>query len=673
MSAIFAPGIGLLNRLRYPYKFWLVGVLFLMPLVLIGLVLINEVNQRIGFMAQERPGIEYIAQTRKVLQVVQRHRALHIAFLNGDASFRERMQQQQGVIENEMAALQALDERMGGLLATGGRVKQLRDGWHSLRGKTAGLDSEQSFGQHTDLLAEILALITHVANTSNLNLDSSLDSYYLAQMLVTQLPLLVEDMGQVRSIASGVTVLRMFTPESWEHLLVGSLRVSDTARLTRTRFRAVVEANPGLGADLQAEAEAVLATVARYGATIRGMLDDDDVTVTTEQIFQESSDAIDAAYGLFDRIAPAFDSLLAERIDGYKKLRLLAVAIMLSVLLAMIYVFVSFYLAVLKSITELRSGIQQVAEGDLTVRVNLATRDELRQIAGQVNEMTARFHELVGKVLGSSGQLASTAEELSATSGQTSQGIVEQMSQTDQVATAVNEMSTTVQEVARSAAATSEATHNASREVGTGHDVVRETVSNIDALAREIRDTAGLVHRLGESSDEIGNVVDVIRGIAEQTNLLALNAAIEAARAGEQGRGFAVVADEVRTLAGRTQKSTGEIQAMIEGLQSGARQAVQAMESSTSRTEESVASAARAGEALASISQSVTTITDMSAQIASAAEEQSTVAEEINRNITQIAHISEQNATSSTQVASSSRELAQMSEELQRMLAVFRV
>jgi methyl-accepting chemotaxis protein len=198
-------------------------------------------------------------------------------------------------------------------------------------------------------------------------------------------------------------------------------------------------------------------------------------------------------------------------------------------------------------------------------------------------------------------------------------------------------------------------------------------METIRALAAEIQDTATAVHNLGEESRGISKVLEVIRAIAEQTNLLALNAAIEAARAGESGRGFAVVADEVRALAGRSQQATQEIQAMIERLQGGADTAVAAMSASEAKTGEGVAMAEQAGAALAAITLSVETIADMSAQIASAAEEQSVVSEEISRNITRIAQISDHNAAASQQNSSSCGDLLLMAEELGEMVAVFRV
>jgi methyl-accepting chemotaxis protein len=234
-------------------------------------------------------------------------------------------------------------------------------------------------------------------------------------------------------------------------------------------------------------------------------------------------------------------------------------------------------------------------------------------------------------------------------------------------------MNSTIQEVSRSASASAEAVHQAMEESNRGKDVVEQTMSTITILADEIRGGAQAVQVLGDESQNINQVLEVIRSIAEQTNLLALNAAIEAARAGDQGRGFAVVADEVRALAGRSQQATLEIRTMIERLQSGADNAVKAMAGSEGKTGESVAMAQRAGDALSAITGSVAIMADMSTQIASAAEEQSAVAEEINRSITRIAQIASQNVMCSERNAHVSSDLAIMSDGLRDMVAVFRV
>jgi len=260
--------------------------------------------------------------------------------------------------------------------------------------------------------------------------------------------------------------------------------------------------------------------------------------------------------------------------------------------------------------------------------------------------------------------LSSATNKMQVQSDSARQGVTRQQSEIDQVATAINEMTATVQEVSRSATDAAAAASQADQESSNGRNVVSQTVSSIQTLAGNVEQAADVIQKLEVDTTEIGSVLDVIKGIADQTNLLALNAAIEAARAGEQGRGFAVVADEVRTLASRTQESTEEINTMIEKLQTGAKNAVEAMETGREQAQKGVEQASLAGESLNAITQSVATINDMNTQIAGAADEQSKVAEEINRNVVNISQVANETAINVAQVAEQSGELGSLASTL---------
>ncbi|WP_425502122.1 methyl-accepting chemotaxis protein [Pseudomonas piscis] len=287
--------------------------------------------------------------------------------------------------------------------------------------------------------------------------------------------------------------------------------------------------------------------------------------------------------------------------------------------------------------------------------------------------MDVTLRELIGGIRDGVTQIASAAEQLSAVTEQTSAGVNSQKVETDQVATAMHEMTATVQEVARNAESASQAAAAADGEGREGDKVVAQAIEQIERLASEVVRSTEAMTVLQQESDKIGSVMDVIKTVAEQTNLLALNAAIEAARAGEAGRGFAVVADEVRGLAQRTQKSTEEIEELVAGLQNGTQQVAAVMHNSRVLTDNSVELTRKAGASLGTITRTVSSIQSMNQQIAAAAEEQSAVAEQISRNIINVRDVSEQTAAASEQTAASSVELARLGGQLQMMVSRFRV
>ncbi|MPQ66604.1 MULTISPECIES: methyl-accepting chemotaxis protein [unclassified Pseudomonas] len=314
---------------------------------------------------------------------------------------------------------------------------------------------------------------------------------------------------------------------------------------------------------------------------------------------------------------------------------------------------------------------EQVAAGNLSANVTVSRRDELGALQLSMQRMTLNLRELIGGLREGVIQIASAAEELSAVTEQTSAGVNNQRQETDQVATAMNEMAATVQEVARNAEQASTAAVSATREAREGGEVLGQAMNQIDKLANEVNHSTTAMGDLKQESDKIGSVLDVIKSVAQQTNLLALNAAIEAARAGEAGRGFAVVADEVRSLAQRTQTSTEEIEQLISGLHNGTEKVASSLESSRTLAQSSVEFTRRAGVSLDGITQSVQAIESMNHQIATAAEQQSAVAEEINRSVTNVRQISEQTSAASEETAASSIELARLGVHLQTLVGKF--
>jgi methyl-accepting chemotaxis protein len=302
-----------------------------------------------------------------------------------------------------------------------------------------------------------------------------------------------------------------------------------------------------------------------------------------------------------------------------------------------------------------------------------ARGDEFGQLLGALSQARGNLRDVLTQVDEVTTQLSAAAEQLSAVTEQTSAGVNSQKVETDQVATAMNEMAATVQDVARTAEEASTSAHLADEQAVQGSAAVNQVIRQMGDLSGEIDRSAEAVNVLSKETESIGSVLTVINEIAGQTNLLALNAAIEAARAGEAGRGFAVVADEVRGLASRTQRSTAEIEALISSLQMGSQQAVIMMEGSRRMASEAVGLARNAGGELNAITGTVSKIQAMNQQIATAAEEQSAVAEEINRSVLNVRDVAEQSAAASEETAASSVELARLGAQLQTLLGRFRL
>lgn len=324
-------------------------------------------------------------------------------------------------------------------------------------------------------------------------------------------------------------------------------------------------------------------------------------------------------------------------------------------------------------IAQALDAAENIAEGNLTQPIKVDGDDEAGRLLRAMNKMQEKLRDTLQRISGSATQLASAAEELNAVTDESARGLTQQNNEIEQAATAVNEMTSAVEEVARNAVSTSEASKNATASAGDGRDLVQETVSAIERMSGDVRGTATLIGALAEESRDIGKVLDVIRGLADQTNLLALNAAIEAARAGEAGRGFAVVADEVRALAHRTQQSTSEIERMIGSIQAGTEQAVDSMRNSTERAESTLNIAKGAGMSLDTINSAIIEINERNLVIASAAEEQAQVAREVDRNLVNIRDLSVQSATGASQTSAASSELSRLAVDLNGMVGRFRL
>ncbi|QRY76954.1 HAMP domain-containing protein [Pseudomonas sp. PDNC002] len=399
----------------------------------------------------------------------------------------------------------------------------------------------------------------------------------------------------------------------------------------------------------------------------------DEYTAALEEEKQVHAQMNDRAAQVMQQVDNAY---AAQRSAMLAQLRTNALLIIGSAVLALLVGALASLLITWMIVRPLRQVIgmaRRIAEGDLSVSVEVRRKDEVGQLMGAVGSMADSLRGIVSRLSDGVGQITASAQALSSVTERTQHGVNSQKAETDQVATAMNQMAATVHDVARNAEEAASSAEQADGKVASGQDVVRQTLGRIEQLADAVRAATESIEQLGRESQSIGSVLVVIKNVAEQTNLLALNAAIEAARAGEQGRGFAVVADEVRALARRTQQSTAEIETLIAALQNGATTSVQRMQRSHALVEMTVGDAVQTEAALGTIASAVAVIHQMNQQIAAASEQQSAVAEEISRSVTSIRGIADESAQAMESTASSSVELAQLSRELQGLVGQFRL
>lgn len=676
MKRLLYPAVALMNRLSFGMKFSLISVLFLLPMLATNYFLVRDSWSQFQGTRIELQSLDLLGSSlalRRDLETlnnqVQINAVLGQSGKAGDLEGKISALEQS--VLSRLQSLNAMTADPEQASAFEGKRDELIAAFKAQQQETSLLSKSALIGK---LLNKAQMLSQIIASQSGLSRDPQSDLRQLSELLTSVTAQVTQTLGEGRAMGAyslGQGFLNSSSSTRFDELL---------QQLEKLQAEYALKLQDALGASTAAHAALDSLAQASSASLKQGseLFEEQVVMAQTldapwQGFYDDVSQRMAQTYQLNDATLTFLEQQLQQRLAQNRTHMVVLVCALVAVFLLIFYLYAGFYASTRTTLRRLGAMMDKVAAGDMTVTFVAHSRDELGDLGQVFNGTVAKIHDLIERVGHTVSQVELQAGQVQAVSSQSNQAVSGQRSQIEQVATAMNQMSSTAQEVARSAAAAVNSAHSVNDETVTGRGLVQSQQGSIARLASEIDESVRVINQLAADSQSISSVLEVIKSIAEQTNLLALNAAIEAARAGEQGRGFAVVADEVRTLARRTQHSTEEIEQMISRLHSGVGAAVKAMGSSHTMANGTVAQSEKVQQALENILGAVGMIVDQNQQIAAAVEQQTAVAHDIDQNIVEINRAGEHAAHGAHQTEAASRQLSLQVIELKQLIGAFRV
>jgi methyl-accepting chemotaxis protein len=638
-TMLFSPVIHLMNQLKISQKVLLLIVIMTIPLAMMSYYLVAETRENIDFSAKERLGMKCMPPAYGLLDSVIKLR-------------------EAGSGKADIAAFEGTVNGVGqGLLS--------KDASDALKKAAATL------GGAADPVGDAtVAAIADLADNSNLTLDPDVDSYYLMDVLTTRLPAIMDTTSRAAALARKVVAAKALSGDDRTQIIVYLSQISALRDAISGDVAKVYKATPAIKERIDGAVQSVVSPSTQFEEKINKTLLAQPA-VFNDSLLEPGMAVVRHGMTAYATVGTELDSLLAARIHKYSSRMTIRLVIVGVLFLAALWMAAGFYQTTRRAVVAIQAGIGAVAAGDLTTEIEVTAKDDFGDISRSLSNMSSDLRNMVDAIAASAGHVASASTQLHATAHQVTDISTDIAERVTTMATASEEMSATSTDISRSCHSASEDARHSGVEAQEGVEVFNTAITGMVAISKRVKQAATSISNLGAKSEQIGQIIGTIEDIADQTNLLALNAAIEAARAGEQGRGFAVVADEVRALAERTTRATKEIGDMIKAIQTETSAAVTAMETGVRETENGGESVKKAERSLDTILEKVAAVSMQIAQIATASEEQAATSGEISGSICQITSAAGQMARSSEETTATAAQLSQESQNLRGLVDRF--
>lgn len=674
VNGLLAPAIALMNKLSYAKKFGVISVTFFVPLILLSYAIANQTYEQIQKAEQARDALVVISDVLGLNKEVSTYRDL--AAVDTFYQRPELNEKANQLEENLFQAFDAVKQKYPQTLISQ-TIEEKQANW-AAKLKRSGENKQPTindqFKNNNQVVLDILHLANKIAQDSGVLQDTNEEVQLLLKLVMVDYPKYLSALGFAHTM--GVYSIME------QYIMTGTYdTLNETYDLLDAQQKDMQQSHTSL-LDGHPELASIFSDIFKETETnienVKFKLDEDIISALNVEIkWNEYSEFylshLLPFYTVQTLSMDKIDNILDERINELsKKLVVVVVAIVL-VMLLIVYLYAAFFWSVRSTVGQFHSAARTISRGDMRVRVAVESKDEMGELTGEFNIMVDKIHSLLQAVHKTATDVGESMKIVGGNAEQSNKAANEQLHQTEQVASAITEMAATAEEVNRQSADAANFAANATNQAGTANEIVAETLSQINVLAEEIVLSTKVINQLSENSSSIANMLSVIKGITEQTNLLALNAAIEAARAGEHGRGFAVVADEVRTLAGRTQASAQEIEEIMMTIHTGINGAVDAMGKSHDMAQNTVESSSRVRTALDEIVSMIKSVADINSQISVSADEQTQVAKTIDENVVKINDLGRATVEDSEHTVKAIKEVIELTNSLQDKLEKFQV